>query len=187
MQYRITRPNKYGPRSAGRKSLDAREGHYIEARTPAEARKKYRTLESLAEREPLDVQDWGHGKHHGEIAVSRDAQTEVTTYDDSAFIRTALKIKSDEEGSIDILNANGERVLHVNIFLGDDILILDAIDVDGIWPHRMALTFRSPTDRERIAKAGSIISADFRKTSSDANDVDLHDKIGNSIVKEHQP
>jgi hypothetical protein len=163
MEYRITRPERYGPSSPGHRELDARQGHFVQAKNPNAAKAWFRKRHKISPDEVLDVQDWNHGHEHGKIARSRDAKTPVTTTDDSAFIRTALIIKTSEHGSVDVLDGEGKRVAQVNIFLSDEALIVDVIDVEGIWPERRALTFRSPTNREHIENAGTIVSADFRK------------------------
>ena len=160
-EYRITRPEKYGPRSAGRSDLSAREGHFVLAKTPDLARKAFRKKHRVPEREPLDVEEaWAEGWR---LAMTQDAQTEVTTYDDSVFRRTALVMKTNECGSIDVLDRTGLRVAQINICLGEDTLIIDTIDVDDMWPERMLITFRSPTNRDQILRAGTVNSVDFRR------------------------
>jgi hypothetical protein len=79
------------------------------------------------------------------------------------FKRTALVMKTNECGSIDVLDRTGLRVAQINICLGDDTLIVDTIDVDNMWPERMLVTFRSPTSRDQILKAGTVNSVDFRR------------------------
>jgi hypothetical protein len=161
-EYRITRPDKYTVPSAGRTDLSARQGYYISAKTPDRARQIFRKRHKVADREPLDVEvQTSDGSW--KLAVTQDAQTEVTTYDDSVFRRTALVVKTSECGSIDVLDRTGLRVAQINIFLGDDTLIIDTIDVDDMWPERMLITFRSPTSRDQILKAGTVNSVDFRR------------------------
>ena len=164
-EYRITRPEKY-TKGPGLKDLSARRGFFIEADTPGLARECFRKLYRIPDQEPLDVEE--HTQDGWRLAVTRDAQTKVTTYDDSEFKRTALVIQSDNQGSIDILDATGKRVAQLNIFLtADECLIVDTIDVEDMWDERMVLTFRGPTDRERILKAGKVNSVDFRKTTKE--------------------
>lgn len=65
--YRVTRPEGYGPNTPGYTDLGARQGHYIDASSPEEARSKIRLRLSKDEwsgyrpGEPLDVQPWGKG------------------------------------------------------------------------------------------------------------------------------
>lgn len=160
-EYRITRPDKYTVPSAGRSDLSARQGYFVHAKTPDLARKAFRKKHRVPEREPLDVEEQVEGRW--QLAVTRDAQTEVTTYDDSVFRRTALVMKTNESGSIDVLDRTGLRVAQINIHLGEDTLIIDTIDVDDMWPERMLITFRSPTNRNRILRAGTVNSVDFRR------------------------
>lgn len=164
-EYRITRPEKYRrtgkPIKMGLADLSVRHGYYILARTPAHARVEARKKFKFTEREPLDVEE--QTQDGWRLAVTRDAQTTVTTYDDSSFNRTALVIKSDKCGSIDVLDSEGRRVAQINIFLNPETLIIDTIDVEDMWPERMVVTFRSPTSRDQILKAGTVNSVDFRK------------------------
>lgn len=163
-EYRITRPEKYGPRSPGHSNPSARQGYFVHAKTPDHARKDFRKKHKVAERKPLDVEE--HTQTGWQLAVSQDAQTTVTTYDDSVFKRTALVIRTDECGSIDVLDPEGRRVAQINIFLSPETLIVDTIDVDDMWPERMLITFRDTHSRDQILKAGTVNSVDFRKPST---------------------
>lgn len=59
--YRVTRPEVYSsPSCPGHSDLSARQGYYIEADTPEEARSKFRAKHSN-QNERLDVTLWESG------------------------------------------------------------------------------------------------------------------------------
>lgn len=58
-EFRVTRPNQYSnPNCPGHNDKSARQGHYVNATTPTEAKSLVRARLGLDESEPLDVQDW---------------------------------------------------------------------------------------------------------------------------------
>jgi hypothetical protein len=76
---------------------------------------------------------------------SKDARTQVSTYDDGRFIRTALIISGSEVGSIDLVNAEGVRLAQINISHlpnghgnghGDECTIVDVIDMSDRYQTR---------------------------------------------------
>jgi hypothetical protein len=66
--YRLTRPGKYPSMSPGATDPSARQGYYVKATSPADARGRLwtRWLEDpLVTGERLDVQCWDDGPTHG--------------------------------------------------------------------------------------------------------------------------
>ncbi len=61
-EYRVTRPELYpAPSCPGYHDLSARQGHYIEANSPEEARSKFRAKIPEVKDERLDVTLWRSG------------------------------------------------------------------------------------------------------------------------------
>jgi hypothetical protein len=104
----------------------------------------------------------------------KDAQTKVTTYDDTkdGFKRTALIIDTakgghaSKGGSVDLVDVTGKRLAQVNINLCDDgTLIVDVIDVDKQYTCNRAIGFiNGDMDDVLIREVGL-------KHAGDANDV----------------
>ena len=64
--YRVTRPDIYGPNTPGHKKPYARQGYYVDATSPDEARRIIREREGFTT-DRLDVQDWSGGPDHGHV------------------------------------------------------------------------------------------------------------------------
>ena len=102
------------------------------------------------------------------VKVSDSAISEVTTYDDGKFERTAIII---EEGgvSFDLLDKFGNRVAQINAFSYFsehdpkrlDHVIIDVIDIDKRFGDNCALTF---TDGMRkYLEASNLVSVDLKR------------------------
>jgi len=97
------------------------------------------------------------------IKPSKDAQTPVSTHDDGKFIRTAIVLGKDASGSLAIVDPlTGKRLALVNVFRGEASLIVDVIDVDGVFTTHRALGFVKSTGARNQAETDTIVSADFR-------------------------
>jgi hypothetical protein len=59
MEYRVTRPEVYGPGTPGYTDVTARQGHYISANTSQEAADGIRSRLEVCE--SMDVQSWETG------------------------------------------------------------------------------------------------------------------------------
>lgn len=108
----------------------------------------------------------------------KDATTPTTTFQDDKFVRTALVVSNDadpkrELGSIDvvrIVNGKVERLAQINIFHalkssdGEELLMVDVIDVDERYTTRRALVF-SPTERAHldVPKGGNLVASHFAR------------------------
>jgi hypothetical protein len=102
------------------------------------------------------------------VPQSRDAFTQTAVYDDGTFTRTALVVGDGDTGSIDLVDARGVRLAQVNISFipkrdGEEVLIVDVIDVDKRYASKRALVF-SPTSRAEldVPEGGNLVSTDFR-------------------------
>ncbi len=103
---------------------------------------------------------------------SMPAPTHITTHDDGKFVRTAIVAEGRDTGSLDVVNAAGERLCQINLsFLpatvergGEETLIVDVIDVDQRYSARRVLAF-SQTERKVLAlpPGGRLASVDFRR------------------------
>lgn len=101
--------------------------------------------------------------------MSKDVHTHVTTHDDGTFVRTALVVRpsADDEGSIAIVDPEGNRLALLNLFVYDNgNLIVDVIDVDERFGKRTALTFVG--GRRQALDGAKVISADFRDVKETA-------------------
>jgi hypothetical protein len=109
------------------------------------------------------------GPRVDQVVVSEPAYTRVAVHDDSAFIRTALvvgpKAEGERGGSVDLVDAAGQRLAQVNVFWdpAEEHLIVDVIDVDKRFPERAMHTFKFK--RHQSVRASTIVSADFRRKS----------------------
>jgi len=97
-----------------------------------------------------------------------NAFTKTRLYDDGQFIRTALVVGDGDTGSVDLVDTRGVRLAQVNISFipkrdGEEVLIVDVIDVDKRYTERRALVF-SPTSRQAVdvPEGGNLVSTDFR-------------------------
>lgn len=95
---------------------------------------------------------------------SLPASTDMTTYDDGKFVRTAIVVKEGGAGgSLDIVDSKGRRIGQLNIFVqeGEEpSLMVDIIDVDHVFEKHRALGFvkyqRNDQDTDQL------VGADFR-------------------------
>ncbi len=116
----------------------------------------------------------------------QDATTPTTTFQDEHFIRTALVVSNDADpergtmgrcGSFDVVRIVGgkvERLAQINIFHtsesgdpareGEELLMVDVIDVDKRYTTRRALVF-SPTERGHldVPKGGNLVASHFAR------------------------
>ena len=73
--------------------------------------------------------------------MSKDATSTVTTHDDGKYTRSAI-VADKSCNSLDVVDKDGKRVAQSNIFLAaDGSLIVDVIDVERVYTHKLALTF----------------------------------------------
>jgi hypothetical protein len=109
---------------------------------------------------------------NGKLCVSQPASTEMSTYDDSQFIRTAIVMRSyGKGGSLDVVDEAGERLCQINISFrkadgtegNTDWLNVDIIDVDKTWPQRQAITFYPGKPDRRITGAGRVVATEFKR------------------------
>ena len=57
-EYRLTRPEAYGPNTYGHTDKSARQGYYVDATTPQEAIEKFKKLYPEFKHSKVDVQLW---------------------------------------------------------------------------------------------------------------------------------
>jgi hypothetical protein len=93
--------------------------------------------------------------------TTNDWTTETTTYTDAkGGTRTALV-----NGSYDVVDADGERVLQINVFTypADRSAIVDVIDVDNLFEDKCALTDPGSARTDKVrAPFAFLVSADLR-------------------------
>lgn len=102
--------------------------------------------------------------------MSNEARSEVTTYDDGKFVRTAIVVL-DDGTSFDLVDMKGTRVAEINAFVyseendSEEVshLIVDVIDKDELFGDNQALTFDN--GKRNFHDAGRVVSTDFRKAS----------------------
>ena len=103
--------------------------------------------------------------------MSKNAETKTTTFDDGTFLRTALVVYDPHVGSIDVLDKRGNRVCQINIFVGENSLIVDVLDVDKRFPHKRALCFSKQERRAmETFEESSLVSVDFRPRKEKGDD-----------------
>jgi hypothetical protein len=172
--YRCTLPGRLPVGHPGLEKLAARQAWFFGGDTPNEARKNFRAALGkklkLRADEQIDVQV-GEADD-APLAKSKPVPTKTTTHDDSAFVRTALVVGSagDGGGSVDVVTADGQRVCQINVsvFFGKNAcadrgagVIVDVVDVDGLFRNRRALAFPVLGAPAVEVEAGAIVSADF--------------------------
>ena len=96
--------------------------------------------------------------------MSKNAETKTTTFDDGAFLRTALVVDEAHVGSIDVVDKRGKRLGQINIFVGEDSLIVDVLDIEKRFPNKRALAFTRHSSRDMDAfPESTLVSVDFRR------------------------
>lgn len=132
-------------------------------------------------RQPLvALKDTATGVRTPLAPESRDAFTPTTTFDDGRFQRTAIVVYdsshpadfADKQGSVDvvrIVDGKVQRLAQINLFHavnsdGQELLMVDVIDVDKRYPTRRALVF-SPTSRAHldVPEGGNIVASHFAR------------------------
>lgn len=101
---------------------------------------------------------------------TKDATTRTTTRTDTedGFTRTAIVCDAGDGPSVDLVTSSGVRLAQVNISFtlddeGNEVLIVDVIDVDKRYQRRRALAFSPKVRREmKVPRGGTLVSVDFR-------------------------